>query len=133
MPSNKAKVRRTLQQVCSRYLWCAVPTVLEDYICVLASSVLDDKDIYDSSHGPLFEIAVDCAHRYHAGLLDLDSTSDLYVHETYEILDNTILRVVTVYDALITIDIGHEACIAPTREMSDDEFERWCMEGYYSL
>ena len=132
MPSSKASVRRALQRATSRHLWCAVPLVLEDYIVAYASSVLHDEDIDDSSHGPLFEIAVDCAHWHHAGLLDLANPCP-YSQGLPDPLDDVSLTAVTIYDARVRINHDDTPCFDYVDSMSDSEFNRWCKEGYYIL
>jgi hypothetical protein len=132
MPSNKTKVRRALQQACSRHLWCAIPRRLEDYIVAYASAVLEDEDIYYSSHGPLFEIAVDCSHWYHQGLLDLD-IKDPYSQNLHEVCDPAMINVATVYDMQVTIRQASDSSFDRTSQMDDVEFDRWCKEGYFTL
>jgi len=132
MSSNRSKVRRALQRATSRHLWCAVPLVLEDYIVAYASTVLHDEEICDSSHGPLFEIAVDCAHWHHAGLLDL-TIPDPYAQGLPWPFEDVSLTAATVYDALVRITHDDAPCFDYVESMSDDEFNRWCREGYYLL
>ena len=131
-PCYAKYVRRALPRAACRYLWCALPLVQEDYIVAYSSSVLHEEDVNHSSHGLLFGIVVDCAHWYHAGLLDLSIPNPYSQNLPYP-LDDVSFTADTVYDTRVETTSGAAPCYDYVKSMSDEEFNRWCREGYYIL
>lgn len=104
------RIRKCLHILGSRYLWMAIPKMLEDEIVKTAIETFNDEDIDCDYHGCLFELAVEMAADFHG----------FGVFAT--VYDELVIRAPSSGNALGVID-----------KIDDDTFNSFCIDGYIKL